>query len=76
MEPSFGEAIKSIRRDAGMQQKYVAYTSGIRPQRYSEIEAGQPPTDDELQEIANAINIDAPTIAKHWAKLLRQRLQG
>ncbi len=72
MEQSLGQAIKSFRQKEKLQQKYVALTSGLRPQRYSSIENGRAPSGAELDQIAAALNTDAATLAVYWADQMRE----
>lgn len=73
MEPSFSTAIKEVRKSKGMLQKYVAWSSGLGPKRYNQIENGKTPTDDELAEIARAMGTDPSEIAVAWAELLKTK---
>lgn len=76
MEPSFSTAIKEVRKSKGMLQKYVAWSSGLGPKRYNQIENGKTPTDDELANIAHAMGTDPSTIAVAWAELLKKKGTG
>lgn len=73
MEPSFSTAIKTVRKRKGLLQKYVAWTSGLGPKRYNQIEDGKTPTDGELADIAKALDTDPSTIAVAWVELLQTK---
>jgi transcriptional regulator with XRE-family HTH domain len=75
MEPSFSTAIKTVRKRKGLLQKYVAWTSGIGPKRYNQIESGKTPTDSELADIAKALGTDPSTLVVTWAELLQNKPQ-
>jgi|GEM_PF-1994166 len=69
---SIGETIQVLRKDAKLQQKYVALTSGIDPSTYSLIERGKKaPTENQLQAIADTLEIEVWEIASHWADMLK-----
>jgi len=70
MEQSFGRAIKAMRLEKGLQQKYVALSSGLGAPRYCKIESGQAPTDKELASIACAMKTDTPSLIRYWSGML------
>jgi len=76
MEQSFGRAIKALRLEKGLQQKYVALTSGLGTPRYCKIEKGQPPTDKELANIASAMRTDTSTLIRYWSGMIKSRTKA
>lgn len=77
MTTKFGEAIKALRRSAGLQQKYVAYTSGIEPKTYSKIEGGGlSPTEDQLASIAVALEVNVSEIIAKWSAMMKTEPKG
>ena len=77
MTTTFGEAIKAVRQSAGLQQKYVAYTSGIEPKTYSKIETGNlSPTEEELDRIAVALEVSVSELIAKWSTMMKESPTG
>lgn len=70
---SIGIVIAKLRKEAGLQQKYVALSAKIDPATYSLIENGKKPvTDSQLEAISTSLDLKAWQIGEKWIESLKQ----